>query len=270
MELLASVRVHISWCDDGGHVFRRQKVLHVPVGKRWQVNGATALTLRMAATSDRCAFICALNDGLMYTIGELQGPENGRIFSADDVAEVVLSTIEDVANGSDPATASTQLAAAANLIGQGLRQTSKQAPNGLHESMRILMQVLGEKMPHDPSRIGLAMGLVLTGGLIYSAGLSASDYHKRWRVASLANFAWAVQNFIPIPTVSGASASLIVGSAIWWDYLHPQRDFSDVIARFQAELMLMVKWKRINLTREEASDMFDSVTLVMRACGQSM
>ncbi len=270
MEMLASVRVRIAWCDDAGHVYRRHSILAMPIGKRWQVNGATALTLRMAANSDRCAFLCTLRDGLIYTVGELQGPEDGRIFGAQDVAEIILSTIDDVIHGLDPAQVTAQLAAAASLIGHGLRQSSKQAPNALHESMRILLQLLGDKIPHDPTHIGLTMGLVLAGGLSYAGSMTAFDYHKRWRVASLANLAWAVQNFIPLPTVSGASASLIVGSAIWWDFLHPQRDFSDLVARFQAELMLMAKWERLNLSEDETSKMFDWVTLVMRACGHSM
>lgn len=266
MELLATVRTPISWCDESGHWFRRHLRFRLPIGKHFEVNCATALTLRMAATSDHCAFLSALRDGLNYTVDEFQGPEGGNLFSTAEVASVIVSAIEDVMLGVSPGLSAAHLSSVATLVAHHLRQTSKQAPNALHESMRAMMQTLGELMPQNPAHIGLAAGLVLSGGLRYAGQINAKDYHRRWRVASIGNFAWALQSFVPFAPAAGAAASTIVGSAIWWDYLHPQRDYSDVMRRFQSEFELMGLWGKLNLTEAETGIMFNWMRVALHAC----
>lgn len=276
LEMLSCVDVRVSWVDAFGHKHKRQPLLWMPIGKRWKVNGASALALCMAADPDPTALRQVLFDGLTSVVEQLHGAgSRAKIFTAEDVSWVLQGVIEKVRGnptpmvchtlpcapggkphpGITPQEAHAELNAAAMLVERYLQQVAREDPSAMREAIQRLMQAMATNMPVDAAHMGLGLGLILAGAFRYTDSLGAADFRARWRVATVANMIWVSQNFVPFWFISGPVAAVAVATGIWWDYTHPPRDYTDIVRRFDSEYMLLALRGELVLEPLEVSQM---------------
>jgi hypothetical protein len=235
---LSATRQRVNWADATGRRHHRRPVLGLQAGRRWRINGATALVLRMAQVRDPRAFREALYDGLLLSTEELQGASGTKHFTAEDVTYVCRRVIDDVLACSDPSTIGQMLEAAASLIRHYLQGVSAGRSATLEQGMQQVCRLMLGNMAQDADHLGIGIGLLLSGGFKYTGDLNGADAYRRWIVASMANVIWSTQNFVPIAPVSGVIASTVVVGAVLWDRSHPPRNYDDVIKQCAAKIKL--------------------------------
>jgi hypothetical protein len=250
---LAATRQRVNWADATGRRHHRRPVFGLQAGRRWRINGATALVLRMAQVRDPRAFREALYDSLLLSAEELQGAKRTKHFTAEDVTYVCRKVIDDVITCSDPTAVGEMLEAAASLIRHYLQGVSAGRSATLEQGMQQVCRLLLGNMVQDADHLGIGMGLLLAGGFKYTGDLNGADAYRRWMVASIANIIWSTQNFVPIAPASGAIATTVVVGAVLWDRSHPPRNYDDVIKLCAAKIKLATLQGCLPLADEQLS-----------------
>ena len=242
----------ISWRDSNGKLHARHSIFGLPVGFTYKVNPATALVMQLAATGGKLTYVKAMQAGLRPVVEELRDKSRG-LFDPGAVAAILRASISPTTLAQSPSEVRSLLAACGDLICNYLDANHGMTPIEVENGVRDLLHELGPLILVTPQTapegqaqvVGAVLGAILAGAFKYADSILQLDNKRRWRVASASNMLWASTSFIPIPTVAGAAAAAVVGTAIAWDTFHPARDYQSLVRQMSAELQILVSQRKI-------------------------
>lgn len=266
---LAQVEVKLCWFDENEKV--RSGKIRLHRSSHWEdryfddTNGAVALAMKVASLPDQQALFARM---ILLAPGDAILPYLKKSASVPlDQHAVAMSLLQILGDES-------KFRLGADLIHIYLASQSDEKKEVLQERFASLLSEVITLIPNDfsrPERLGVFLGMVVSGGLKYAAEVTDKDNYRIWAFNSATNIIWASTTFLGVVPIAGniaagvggaVSLSVVIANAIYSK--NGPRDYASAIREKQGEL----EWKlKHSENVVDALTLFEAMTIVIHMNG---